>query len=160
MQKVLSLEWRVVRRSLTLLQMSVSSASLGQRPRMCPICFVSLGWRLRTCCICCCVAGRRGRLALSSQAQNVVDGSKLETQGLVSVIASSLTGQRFRRTWSAAVLSWILNGCWSAIVSPLQAGDSELDLLVSLPFRDSDSEQCPLTSFPLLHSDSERRCFC
>ncbi len=176
MQKVLSLEhaskgaleWRVARRSLTLLQMSVSSASLGQRLRICPICFVSLGWRLRTCCICCCVAGRRlwslkvdwlfPRRLRTWSSVLLSQSWRLRAWYLLLPLPSRARGSEGR--WSAAVLSWILNGCWSAIVSPLQAGDSEQDLLVSLPFRDSDSEQCPLTSFPLLHSDSERRCFC
>ncbi len=84
--------------------MSVSSASLGQRLR-----FVrsALSLRMETqdvlhllLCRWTKTLKSEGRLALSSQAQNVVErvaASKLETQGLVSVIASSLTGQRFRR---------------------------------------------------------------
>ncbi len=119
---------------------------------MCPICFVSLGWRLRTCCICCCVAGRRLWSLkvdwLRTWSSVLLSLSwRLRAWYLLLPLPSRARGSE--GSCSAAVLSWILNGCWSAIVSPLQAGDSEQDLLVSLPFRDSDSEQCPLTSFPL-----------
>ncbi len=96
-----------------------------------------------------------------------VAASKLETQDLVSVIASSLTGQRFRTCWSVSV-SWMCqnlrewrliccclpgnrtqtqNWGWSAIASPLQTGDSDRSFCC-----------CPFLSFAGLRLRT--RCFC
>ncbi len=50
----------------------VSSACLGQRPRIWSIRFVSLRWRLRPCCICRCLTGRR--LSTSSHAGGLERG--------------------------------------------------------------------------------------